>query len=141
MHIAAETVHNVLVRHGIERRRAGIPRRAHFNPVTTLAFALRQDMGWTMAAAYWVVQFVAAACGSLLARAFFGPAGHLAATVPPHGQAWQAAGFEAVITFGLVLMILNLANGPKLNGPFIRWRSVRTSWRGAPWVARSTVHR
>jgi aquaporin Z len=24
-----------------------------------------------------------------------------------------------VLTFGLVLMILNLANGPKLNGPFV----------------------
>ena len=35
------------------------------------------------------------------------------------GRSWQAAGFEATITFGLVLMILNLANGPKLNGPFI----------------------
>jgi MIP family channel proteins len=92
---------------------------AHFNPAMTLAFALRRDMGWVMAAAYWVVQFVAAACGSLLARAFFGPAGNLAATMPQPGQSWQAAGFEAIITFGLVLMVLNLANGPKLNGPFV----------------------
>ena len=92
---------------------------AHFNPVTTLAFALRRDMGWSMAAVYWVVQLAAGVSGSLLARAFFGPAGNLAATVPPHGHAWQAAGFEAVITSGLVLMILSLANGPKLNGPFI----------------------
>jgi glycerol uptake facilitator-like aquaporin len=74
---------------------------AHFNPATTLAFALRRDMGWVMAGAYWVVQFAAAVCGSLLARAFFGPV------------------FEAIITFGLVLMILNMANGPKLNGPFV----------------------
>jgi aquaporin Z len=92
---------------------------AHFNPATTLAFALRRDMGWIMAVVYWIVQFTAAACGSLLARAFFGPAGNLAATVPKPGQSWQAASFEAIITFGLVLMILNLANGPKLNGPFI----------------------
>src|SRR6516164_5745400 len=92
---------------------------AHFNPATTLAFALRRDMGWIMAGVYWVVQFVAAACGSLLARAFFGPEGNLAATMPKPGQSWQAAGFEAILTFGLVLMILNLANGPKLNGPFI----------------------
>ena len=92
---------------------------AHFNPATTLAFALRRDMGPVMAGVYWVVQFGAAVCGSLLARAFFGVHGHLAATMPPHGMAWQAAGFEAIITFGLVLMILNLANGPKLNGPFI----------------------
>jgi glycerol uptake facilitator-like aquaporin len=92
---------------------------AHFNPVTTLAFALRRDMDWMMASAYWVVQFVAAACGSLLALAFFGANGHLAATEPPAGMSWQAAGFEAIITFGLVLTILNMANGPKLNGPFV----------------------
>jgi glycerol uptake facilitator-like aquaporin len=39
--------------------------------------------------------------------------------MPKPGQSWQAAGFEAVLTFGLVLMVLNLANGPKLNGPFV----------------------
>jgi MIP family channel proteins len=92
---------------------------AHFNPAQTLAFALRRDMDWAMAAVYWVVQFGAAICGSLLARAFFGPAGHLAATMPKPGLSWQAAAFEAVITFGLVLMVLSLANGPKLNGPFV----------------------
>src|ERR1700678_604554 len=92
---------------------------AHFNPATTLAFALRRDMHWVMAGAYWIVQFAAPACGSLLARGFFGPAGHLAATMPKPGQSWQAAGFEVIITFGLVLMILNMANGPKLNGPFV----------------------
>jgi aquaporin Z len=92
---------------------------AHFNPAMTLAFALRRDMGWVMASFYWVVQFGAAICGSLLARAFFGPEGNLAATMPKVGLAWQAAGFESVITFGLVLMVLNLANGPKLNGPFV----------------------
>jgi hypothetical protein len=86
---------------------------AHFNPATTLAFALRKDMGWVMAGAYLIVQFAAAVCGSLLARAFFGKAGNLAATMPKPGQSWQAAGFEAIITFGLVLMILNLANGPE----------------------------
>jgi MIP family channel proteins len=92
---------------------------AHFNPATTLAFLLRRDMDWMMACAYWIVQFVAAICGSLLARAFFGTAGNLAATMPKPGQSWQATVFEAIITFGLVLMILNLANGPKLNGPFV----------------------
>jgi glycerol uptake facilitator-like aquaporin len=92
---------------------------AHFNPVTTLAFAMRRDMGWVMAAAYWVVQCGAAICGSLLGRAFFGPEGNLAATMPQPGQSWQAALFEAILTFGIILMILNLANGPKLNGPFV----------------------
>src|SRR5258708_123005 len=92
---------------------------AHFNPATTLAFALRRDMGWVMAAVYWVVQFGAAICGSLLARAFFGPAGHLAATMPKPGQSWHAAAFEAVLTFRLVPMILHPATRPKLNGPLV----------------------
>jgi glycerol uptake facilitator-like aquaporin len=92
---------------------------AHFNPATTLAFALRRDMGWTMAAVYWVVQFAAAIGGSFLARGFFGKYGNLAATMPHAGHHWSAAGFEAVITFGLVLMVLNMANGPKLNGAFV----------------------
>jgi aquaporin Z len=92
---------------------------AHFNPAQTLAFALRKDMDWVMACAYWVVQFGAAVCGSLLARAFFGKYGHLAATMPHPGMSWQAVGFEAILTFGLVLMVLNMANGPKLNGPYV----------------------
>jgi glycerol uptake facilitator-like aquaporin len=92
---------------------------AHFNPAQTLAFALRKDMDWEMACAYWVVQFVAAVCGSLLALAFFGDHGHLAATVPQPGKSWPAVGFEAILTCGLVLMVLNMANGPKLNGPYV----------------------
>ena len=92
---------------------------AHFNPAMTLAFSLRRDMGWTMATAYWLVQFVAAIAGALLARAFFGPLGNLAATRPPHGLSLQAAGFEALLTFGLVLMVLGMANGPKLNGAYV----------------------
>jgi len=52
----------------------------------TLAFALRRNMGWVMAVSYWAVQFAAAACGSLLARAFFGVEGNLAATMPKPGS-------------------------------------------------------
>src|SRR5260370_33824161 len=85
----------------------------------TLAFALRGDMGWPLAGVYVVVQMTAAAAGSLLARAFFGVAGNLAATVPQPGQLWQAVAFEAVITFGLVLMGLSMADGPQLNGSFV----------------------
>jgi glycerol uptake facilitator-like aquaporin len=92
---------------------------AHFNPAMTFAFALRRDMGWPMAGVYVIVQMMAAAAGSLLARAFFGVAGNLAATVPQPGQLWQAVAFEAVITFALVLMVLSMANGPKLNGRFV----------------------
>jgi glycerol uptake facilitator-like aquaporin len=76
-------------------------------------------MRWAMAVAYWVVQVVAAGAGSLLARAFFGTAGHLAATLPPPGQERPAAVFEAILTAGFVLLVLGMAEGPKLNGPFV----------------------
>jgi aquaporin Z len=92
---------------------------SHFNPAMTFAFTLRGDMHWYMAAAYWVVQFAAAGAGSLLARAFFGTSSHLAATMPPPGREWAAVGFEALITAGLVLVVLAMAAGPKLNGPFV----------------------
>lgn len=92
---------------------------AHFNPAMTLAFTLRGDMGWPMAGAYFVVQFVAASAGSLLARAYFGTGGNLAATIPPPGQEWPSVGFEAILVFGLVLMVLSMANGPKLNGAYV----------------------
>jgi glycerol uptake facilitator-like aquaporin len=92
---------------------------SHFNPAMTFAFALRGDMHWYMAVAYWVVQFVAAAAGSLLARAFFGTSSHLAATMPTPGEDWGAVVFEALATGGLVLVILAMAAGPKLNGPLI----------------------
>ncbi|MFT4097084.1 MAG: aquaporin [Rhodoblastus sp.] len=92
---------------------------SHFNPAMTFAFATRGDMGWPMAGAYIIVQLIAAAAGSYLARAFFGIEGNLAATVPQAGQALQAVFFEAILTFGMVLMVLSMANGPKLNGQFV----------------------
>ena len=92
---------------------------AHFNPAMTFAFALRGDMAWRIAAVYWGVQCVAAIAGSLVARWFFGPLGNLGATRPPDGMDLQAVAFEALITFGLVLMVLGIANGPKLSGPFV----------------------
>ncbi len=88
-----------------------------------------------------IVQFAAAACGSLLARGFFGRGGQLAAAMPKPGQSWQAAGFEVIITFGLVLMILNLANGPSPTGRSSRWPWAPTSWPGPPWAARSRAPR
>jgi len=92
---------------------------AHFNPAMTLAFTIRGDMGAPMAAVYIVVQFIAAATGSSLAAWLFGYGGNLAATVPPTGMHLQAVVFEAVITFGMILLVLSMANGPKLNGNFV----------------------
>jgi glycerol uptake facilitator-like aquaporin len=92
---------------------------AHFNPAVTLAYALRREIEWTIAAAYFVAQFVGAVLGSLLAFAFFGAAGNLARTDPQPGQDVPTMFWEATLTFGLVVMVLGMANGPKLNTRFI----------------------
>jgi glycerol uptake facilitator-like aquaporin len=92
---------------------------AHFDPVVTLAFGIRRDMSWAMVVLYWIAQFAGAACGSLLIRSLVGAGNNLAMTLPPPHMHLQAVIFEAVITFGLVLLVLSMANGPKLNGPLI----------------------
>lgn len=92
---------------------------AHFNPAMTFAFALRGDMGWPMAFVYFGDQFLAASCGSLLAARLFGYGANLAATIPQAGKLWLAVACEAILTFGMVLLVLSMANGPKLNGSFV----------------------
>ena len=88
---------------------------SHFNPAMTLAFALRGDMGFPMAACYIVVQMIAAATGSCVAAMLFGTGGNLAATVPAAGMIYQSVAFEAILTFGMVLLVLSMTNGPKLD--------------------------
>jgi glycerol uptake facilitator-like aquaporin len=92
---------------------------AHFNPAMTLAFTMRGDMGMPMATAYILVQFIAASAGSCLAGALFGMGGNLAATIPQLGMVWQPIVFEAILTFGMTLLVLSMADGPKLNGAYI----------------------
>lgn len=91
----------------------------HFNPAMTLAFAMRGDMGWPMAIVYMIVQLASAAAGSCLAAWLFGTGGNLAATVPQPGMLWQAVVVEAILTFWMILLVLSMANGPKLSGNFI----------------------
>lgn len=91
---------------------------AHFNPAMTFAFALRGDMSWRRAGAYWVVQCLAAVSAAMLACMAFGPSSGLAAVVPQPGGAWGAVIFEAFLTGGFVFLVLAIAQGPKLNGPF-----------------------
>ncbi len=91
---------------------------AHFNPAMTFAFALRGDMSWRRAGLYWIVQILAAGAAALLARVFFGAASGLAAVHAPAGQQWHAVAFETLLTALFILMVLAMARGPKLNGPF-----------------------
>jgi glycerol uptake facilitator-like aquaporin len=77
---------------------------AHFNPVVTLTFALRREIGWGEAAAYVAVQIVAAVLGVWLAHAMFAEPIVQLSTKLRDGPAQALS--EGVATFGLIAAIL-----------------------------------
>jgi aquaporin Z len=88
---------------------------AHFNPVVTLAFAIRRDFPWHRVPCYWLAQFIGAVLAALLLRGLFGMAGHLGETLP-HDGAIVSLFMEMVLTFTLLTVILGTATNHKLVG-------------------------
>jgi glycerol uptake facilitator-like aquaporin len=77
---------------------------AHFNPVVTLVFALRREIGWGTAAAYIAVQIVGGILGVWAAHAMFAEPILQVSTKLRDGPAQAFA--EFVATFGLIAAIL-----------------------------------
>jgi aquaporin Z len=88
---------------------------AHFNPVVTLAFAIRRDFPWHRVPPYWLAQLIGAVLAALLLRGLFGLAGHLGETLPHHGALLSLI-MEMVLTFTLLTVILGTATNHKLVG-------------------------
>jgi glycerol uptake facilitator-like aquaporin len=117
---------------------------AHFNPVVSLAFALRGELPWSKAAVYVAAQLVGAVIGVWAAHLMFElPVWQFSATVRTGPGQWTA---EAVATFGLVLVILGClarqpASVPYAVGLYITaayWFTASTSFANpAVTVARS----
>jgi glycerol uptake facilitator-like aquaporin len=84
---------------------------AHFNPAVSLVLAIRRQLFWSDALAYWAAQIGGGVLGALLAHAMFElPLFQLSTTVRTGWGQWLA---EAVATFGLVFTILGcLARAP-----------------------------
>jgi glycerol uptake facilitator-like aquaporin len=77
---------------------------AHFNPAVSLAFALRRELRWPIAAAYTIAQITGAVAGVWFAHLMFElPVWQLSVTSRTGAGQWIA---EAVATFGLLLTIL-----------------------------------
>jgi glycerol uptake facilitator-like aquaporin len=77
---------------------------AHFNPAVTLAFTLRGELPWPIAATYVVTQICGAVVGVWAAHVMFElPIWQFATTIRTGSGQWFA---EAVATFGLLLTIL-----------------------------------
>ena len=90
---------------------------AHLNPAVTVAFALRADFPWKRVPAYVAVQFVGAALATLLLWALIGKQGSAGLTLPGTGiSTITAMLWEAVLTAGLVSVILGTASGAQQVG-------------------------
>jgi glycerol uptake facilitator-like aquaporin len=77
---------------------------AHFNPAVSIAFALRGELPWSMAAGYVAVQVLGGIVGVWAAHLMFElPVWQLSVTARTGTGQWLA---EAIATFGLVLTIL-----------------------------------
>jgi aquaporin Z len=90
---------------------------AHLNPVVSAAFALRGDFAWKRVPAYIVAQFAGAVLATLLLWALIGRQGSAGLTLPGSGVSTVTAMlWEAVLTAGLVSVILGTASGAQAVG-------------------------
>lgn len=88
---------------------------AHFNPVVTLAFALRRDFPWRRVPGYMIVQLIGGILAAVVLRLLFGLAGHLGETLPKAGTV-PALATEIILTFILITVILGTATNHSLIG-------------------------
>jgi aquaporin Z len=92
---------------------------AHLNPAVSFAFALRGDFPWRRVPGYIVVQLVGATAAALFLRAVIKVSATYGSNYPAAGYAsWQALLMEAVLTLGLVSVILGTASGAQNIGIF-----------------------
>ncbi len=87
---------------------------AHLNPAVSMAFALRGNFPWKRVPGYVGAQMVGAVAAAGVLRAAFGNIGNLGVTVPgPHIGAGTVVAIEALLTVGLVSVILGTASGAR----------------------------
>ena len=85
---------------------------AHLNPAVSIAFALRGDFPWRRVPGYIVVQLIGATLAAWFLQAVIGVSAVYGSNSPaPNYSAFLAFVMEAVLTFGLVSVILGTASG------------------------------
>ena len=92
---------------------------AHLNPAVTLAFSLRRDFPWRRVPAYLVAQLVGALAAAWFLQVVVHVSAHYGSTYPGvRVTAVDAFLMEAVLTLGLVGVILGTASGAQQVGLF-----------------------
>lgn len=90
---------------------------AHLNPAVTIAFTLAKKFEVKQVAPYIISQLVGALIASLVLKFLFPTNEFLGATLPS-GTALQSFILEFLLTFFLMLVIINVATGSKEQGMF-----------------------
>src|SRR3954464_15812016 len=92
---------------------------AHLNPAVSFAFSLRGDFPWRRVPGYIVVQLAGATLAALLLHEVVKVSAKYGSNYPASGYSnWQALLMEALLTLGLVSVILGTASGAQNIGTF-----------------------
>jgi aquaporin Z len=92
---------------------------AHLNPAASLGFALRGDFRWRRVPGYIVVQLAGAALAAWFLQSVLHVSAQYGSNYPAAGSSsLDAALMEAVLTMGLVSVILGTASGAQQVGLF-----------------------
>ena len=86
---------------------------AHLNPAVTVAFAVRGNFPWLRVPGYIVAQLAGAILASLVLQWMFGDIIAGATEPTPDVSLWIAMLTEALLTLGLVSVILGTASGAR----------------------------
>lgn len=90
---------------------------AHLNPAVSIAFALSGRFSWKQVIPYTFSQCIGAVLASLVLRFLFPTNEFLGATIPA-GTDMQSFILELLLTFFLMLVIIQVATGSKEQGLF-----------------------
>lgn len=90
---------------------------AHFNPAVSIAFTVSGRFPLKQLGPYIFSQMAGAVAASFTLKGMF-PANELLGATMPSGTEMQSFIMEAILTFFLMLVILNVASGSKEQGMF-----------------------
>ncbi|CAL2107204.1 aquaporin NIP [Tenacibaculum sp. 190524A02b] len=85
---------------------------AHFNPAVTIAFAYAKKFAWKEVPKYIIAQLIGALLASVMLWVIFPEAEYYGATIPSL-DAWRAFLLELLLTFFLMVTIINVSTGSK----------------------------
>ena len=85
---------------------------AHFNPAVTIAFAYAKKFSWKQVPKYIIAQVLGAFAASLVLWFLFPTSEFLGSTIPTV-DIWRAFVMELLLTFFLMVVIINVSTGSK----------------------------